>query len=257
MNYLQKLFSLEGKTAIVTGSSRGNGKAIATALGRSGAKLIIIDVGEKVFAVRDEFISLGIDCTAYSCDFLVTDQLDSLLKEITDNHKIVDILVNNAGVTFGGDTLSYCDKLWDKTYKVNLLAPHKICKAIGSIMVENGKGSIINITSLNAEQAFPDNPAYVSFKGALKQLTKSLALDLGKHGVRCNNIGPGYIRTDMTKGSWADEEKRAARCNSTVLGRWGTPDDLSGVAIFLASDASDYVTGQDFYVDGGWLIKGL
>ena len=125
-------------------------------------------------------------------------------------------------------------------------------------MIDNSRpGSIINITSLNSELAFPDNPAYVTFKGALKQMTKSFALDLGKHGIRCNNIGPGYIRTNMTKQSWSDPIRRKQREDKTALGRWGKPSDLCGVVIFLASDASGYITGQDIYVDGGWMIKGL
>ena len=105
--------------------------------------------------------------------------------------------------------------------------------------------------------AFPDNPAYVAFKGALKQLTKSLALDLGKDGIRVNNVGPGYFRTDMTQKSWQDASLNERRKERTALGRWGQPSDLAGVTIFLSSDASSYITGQDIYVDGGWLAKGL
>ena len=124
-------------------------------------------------------------------------------------------------------------------------------------MSEQGGGSIINITSIAAEVGFPDNPAYQAAKGALKHLTRSLAVDLGSSGVRVNNIGPGYFKTDMTKGSWSDPEKREERSNRTLLGRWGVPEDLAGVVVFLASEASSYVTGQNIYVDGGWLAKGL
>ena len=124
-------------------------------------------------------------------------------------------------------------------------------------MKNSGGGSIVNITSLNSELAFPDNPAYVAFKGALKQLSKSAAVDLGKHNIRVNNVGPGYFITDMTKKSWEDPKKFKERANKTVLGRWGNPEDLVGVSVFLASDASSYITGQDIYVDGGWTIKGL
>ena len=116
-------------------------------------------------------------------------------------------------------------------------------------------GSIINITSLNAELAFPDNPAYVAFKGGLKQLTKSLALDLGKYNIRVNNLGPGYIRTNMTKKGWANNRKKIEE--KTILGRWGEPKDLVGTIIFLLSNASSYITGQDIYVDGGYLVNGL
>ena len=124
-------------------------------------------------------------------------------------------------------------------------------------MKTQGQGSIINITSLNAELAFPDNPAYVAFKGGLKQLTKALALDLGSSGIRVNSIGPGYIRTEMTSRSWANQPARQLRAERSVLKRWGEPTDLAGAVIYLASDASSFVTGQDVYVDGGWLIKGL
>jgi gluconate 5-dehydrogenase len=123
-------------------------------------------------------------------------------------------------------------------------------------MKAHGSGSIINITSINAELGFPGNPAYVAFKGALKQLTKALALDLGP-SIRVNAIGPGYFRTDMTRKSWGDDTMRQERSSRTILGRWGVPDDLAGAVIFLASDASAYVTGIDLYVDGGWLAKGL
>ena len=124
-------------------------------------------------------------------------------------------------------------------------------------MTNKGRGSIINITSLNAELAFPDNPAYMSFKGALRQLTKSAALDLGQHNIRVNGVGPGYFKTEMTRASWEDKEKFEARKERTVLKRWGEPEDLVGVCVFLASDASAYITGQNIYVDGGWSIKGL
>ena len=116
-------------------------------------------------------------------------------------------------------------------------------------------GSIINITSLNSELGFPNNPAYVSTKGALKQLTKSLAVDLGIYDIRVNNVGPGYIKTNMTKMGWKNNRKQIE--DRTILGRWGEPDDLVGTIIFLLSPAASYITGQDIYVDGGYLAKGL
>ena len=124
-------------------------------------------------------------------------------------------------------------------------------------MKNRKSGVIINITSINAELAFPDNPAYQSMKGALKQLTKSLALDLGNWGIRVNSVGPGYFHTDMTKQSWEDLEKRDKIAKQTILGRWGTPKDLAGLIVFLSSDSSSYITGQDLYIDGGWTVKGI
>ncbi|MFZ1612737.1 MAG: SDR family oxidoreductase, partial [Holophaga sp.] len=176
---------------------------------------------------------------------------------VMDAFGACNVLVNNAGITLGGDLLDYSDDAWEQTYRVNLKAPFALARRLARTMKDTGRGSIINITSLNAELAFPGNPAYVAFKGALKQLTKSLALDLGPFGIRANAIGPGYMRTSMTAKSFADPVMHAHRRDHTALGRWGVPEDLAGAVIFLASDASSYVTGIDLYVDGGWLIKGL
>ena len=124
-------------------------------------------------------------------------------------------------------------------------------------MKKRRTGSIINVTSINAELGFPNNPAYVASKGGLKMLTKSLARDFGKYNIRVNNLGPGYIITDMTKSSYQNKKSRMTRQKHTLLGRWGVITDLVGPCIFLASDAAGYVTGQDIYVDGGWLANGL
>jgi gluconate 5-dehydrogenase len=124
-------------------------------------------------------------------------------------------------------------------------------------MKKKKSGVIINITSINAEFAFPDNPSYQVTKAGLKQLTKSLALDLAKFGIRVNSVGPGYFRTSMTKKSWDNLKKRKKIRESTILKRWGVPKDLEGVIVFLASDSSEYITGQDIYIDGGWSAKGI
>lgn len=258
MSYIENLFSLDGKVAIITGAARGNGKAIAEALLRAGAECILVDIIEDALLQTTEaFSSQHLKACPFVLDITDSVRLKQFVDSIRCKYRRVDILVNNAGVTFSHGLLDYPDDAWNKTYEVNLKAPYELSKAIGSIMKEQKAGSIINITSLNAELAFPDNPAYMTFKGALRQLTKSLALDLGKYGIRANNVGPGYFRTEMTKQSWTNPEKEKQRSQKTVLGRWGQPEDLAGIVIFLASDASSYVTGQDIYVDGGWLVKGL
>tara|TARA_R110000824_G_scaffold101386_6_gene240872 strand:- start:7342 stop:8064 length:723 start_codon:yes stop_codon:yes gene_type:complete len=236
------IFSLEGKVAIVTGASAGNGAAVANGLKEYGAVVFNLDI--KPGDNKENFIE---------CDITNKEDLKQIIEYIVDKCGTIDILVNNAGVTYGG----YSDEAWEKTYNVNLKAPYILSKLVAEEMKKNSNGSIINITSLNSELAFPDNPAYVTMKGGLKQLTKALALDLGKHNIRVNNIGPGYMRTNMTKKSWSNPETREERENKTVLQRWGEPCDLVGTAVYLASNASSYVTGQDIYVDGGWLIKGL
>ena len=124
-------------------------------------------------------------------------------------------------------------------------------------LTQSDSPSVINITSLNAKLAFPNNPAYVASKSALAGLTRSFALDYGKLGIRVNNVAPGYIKTDMTGESWTDESKRKKRQERTMLGRWGSVQDLVGPVVFLASDASSYITGQTIYVDGGWSVKGF
>ncbi len=256
-DFLGSLFSLEGRAAVVTGAGRGNGEAIAEALGRAGAAILLVDrLEENVTSASARLSERGGRARALPIDLTEPHAAVRVREAALAAFGRIDVLVNNAGVTLPleGD---YPDELWEKTYAVNLRAPFELCREIGRVMKEARRGSILNVTSLNAEVAFPDNPAYVAFKGGLKQLTKAFALDLGAFGVRVNNIGPGYFRTEMTRKSWEDPEKRRARAERTVLGRWGEPADLAGAVVFLASDASAYVTGQDLYVDGGWLIKGL
>lgn len=230
-----ELFDLKDKVIIVTGSSGGNGSAIAKGLENIGAIVVKADLPDY--------------------DITKNEDLEKLIEvAITHNGKIHG-LVNCAGVTYGNNPTDYSDDDWEKTYKVNLKAPFDLSRKVAKVMQEEKDGSIINITSLNAELAFPNNPAYVSSKGALKQLTKSLALDLGKYNIRVNNIGPGYIKTNMTKKGWSQNRKKIEE--RTILGRWGEPEDLIGATIFLLSSASSYVTGQDIYIDGGYLAKGL
>ena len=148
--------------------------------------------------------------------------------------------------------LFYEKENWAKTIDVNLTASFFCSQEAIKYMIKRKKGSIINITSLNAELAFPKNPSYVASKGGLKMVGKALAKDWGKFGVRVNNLGPGYIKTSMTKSSYSNRKTRLEREKQTLLQRWGNMDDLVGPCIFLASDASKYITGQDIYVDGGW-----
>mgnify|MGYP003153716590 FL=1 len=246
MSFIENLFSLQGKVAIVTGSARGNGKAIAEGLLLAGATVVAVDM-----------IKQEINCKKVLCDITDTQQLNNLVQSTIQEYGKIDILVNNAGVSFGSEDEEYPDHLWEKTLDVNVTAPFRLTKLVSEHMKAQNNGSIINITSLNAELAFPNNPAYMASKGALKQFTKSLAYDLGSYGIRANNVGPGYIKTDMTKKSWKDPEMNKIRKNRTLLGRWGYPEDLVGTVVFLSSNASRFVTGQDLYVDGGWLMRGL
>ena len=254
MSYLEDMFSLKGKIAVVTGGARGNGKAIAEGLLMANAVVIICDVMKNELKETVEEFSHKYGSTRVQgqyCDLTNDKDFSDFLFYINNNYVglgQVDILVNNAGTTVGD---------WQHILKLNLEVPFKLSECVGKIMKECGGGSIINITSLNSEQGFTGNPAYVASKGALKQLTKALAMDLGVYGIRVNNIGPGYFITDMTSKSFANEDSRKARSDRTILGRWGNPKDLAGIVVFLASNSSSYITGQDIYVDGGWLAKGV
>jgi NAD(P)-dependent dehydrogenase (short-subunit alcohol dehydrogenase family) len=228
------MFSVKNKVVIVTGSSGGNGSAIVKGLEKLGA---IVEGG---------------DLPSYD---ITTDKHRKLLVQQALNHTgKIDGLINCAGITRGNNVFDYDDEDWENTYQVNLKAPFELSREVARYMKNSG-GSIINITSLNSELGFPNNPAYVAMKGGLKQLTKSLAVDLGKYNIRVNNVGPGYIKTNMTKQGWKNNRKEIE--DRTILGRWGRPEDLVGTIVFLLSSASSYITGQDIYVDGGYLTKGL
>lgn len=238
-------FSLEGKVAIVTGGARGIGKAIVDGFIDCGAKTVAADKLEE-----ELHKTLG---HPFLCDLRVEESIDALVDYTLSVFGKIDILVNCAGITIPTEH-PYPNDNWQETINVNLVAPFKLIRKASEHM---SNGSIINITSLNAEFGFPDNPAYLASKGGLKMMTKGFALDLAKKGIRVNNVGPGYTRTATTEKSWNDLTLRAQRTARTMLGRWAKPEDIACAVIFLASDASSYITGQDIYVDGGWQAKGL
>lgn len=249
------LFSLINKVAIVTGAARGNGKAIAIGFLKAGATVYCIDIlSDDLNLLKQSFCSESLKIV--NADVTNFQLMEDVIADIYNKEKRIDILVNNAGITLPEASENYSEDSWEKTYQVNLKVPFKLSQIVFKYMKNTG-GAIINITSLASELGFPDNPAYVAFKGGLKQLTKALARDWGQYGIRVNNLGLGYFKTEMTRKSWENKELREGRTKRTILGRWGEPEDLVGPAIFLASDASKYMTGQDLYIDGGWLAKGL
>lgn len=244
-NILNELFSLGGKVAIVVGASRGIGFALAEGLAAAGADVIAI--ARSTHPVRR--FSGGVSYMSGDA----RDCIYRLVDELHEAKRAVDVLVNVAGVTFPGavDQLTNLERTLD----VNLVLPFACCLAVRPLMREGS--SIINVTSIGSVTGFPDNPAYGAAKGGLRILTKSLAVDYGPAGIRVNALAPGYIRTDMTVQSYSDPEQNSRRRRHTCLDRWGETEDLIGAAIFLASDASRYITGQDIFVDGGWTSKGL
>ncbi len=195
-----------------------------------------------------------------SCDITNIKQIKKqILKINKDKEKEVIGLVNCAGITITKNSLNYKLKDWNKTIATNLTAPFFLSQEVAKCMIKNKtKGSIINFTSISSELAMPDNPAYNSSKAGLKHLTKSLAVDLSKFGIRINNISPGYTKTQMTKKSWKNSFLRKKRSSRTLMNRWANSYEYNEAVFFLLDNKkSSYITGQDFIIDGGWTIKGL
>ena len=245
------LFSLKNKVILITGSGRGIGEFLAENIAKEGAIVYRID---NKFSKKSKLTNLF----DVICNVKNKQKIKKACDQIYKKHKKIDVLINNVGITKSGKKGDfYSEKDWNETIEVNLSSIFRISQIVIEYMIKKKKGVVINITSLNAELAFPNNPAYVASKGGLKQLGKALARDWGNYGIRVNNLGPGYIKTQMTKDSFKDKKKKLTRQNSTMLNRWGEIQDLLGPCIFLASDASSYITGQDLYVDGGWSANGL
>lgn len=258
MTYVNSLFSVENKVVLITGSAQGIGKTIAESLLKANSKVILVDKSEKnLKKTFQEFKKQYQNVFSLTVDITRLSGIKKIHQYIEKKFGNLDVLINNAGITKPNNFSTYPDKFWNETYEVNLKSIFYLSKELSKLMIKQKSGSIINITSINAELAFPSNPSYVTFKGGLKQLTKSLALELGKYQIRANNVGPGYFRTDMTKKSWNSLKTRKKIREKTCLNRWGTPDDLIGIIFLLSSESSSYITGQDFYVDGGWLARGL
>jgi len=249
------VFSVESKCVLLTGASGGIGTAIAQTFLEAGAFVLSITRSEhrKLKVLSDMYPNM---LTNYTCDLADPDEVRSLAATINELHA-VDVLINNACVNNLPSEDIYDVEVYEAIRRVGLDASYILCGVLAPTMAKRKMGSIINITSINAEAAWPGNPAYVTVKGALRMLTKAVARDFGLEGVRANNVSPGYINTSMTNQSFKDSEAYKARCDRTMLGRWGLPEEIAKTCLFLASDASSYITGTDICVDGGWLAKGL
>jgi 2-dehydro-3-deoxy-D-gluconate 5-dehydrogenase len=248
-----KMFRLDGEVALVTGSSRGLGAAMAIALAEAGADVVLHDrccSGETERAIRET--------TQVRTMCLVADLMDraaalQLVDQAADAMGKVDILVNNAGIIRRAPAADHADLDWDEVLEINLTAVFRLCRAAGARMLAQGHGKIVNIASLLAFQGGILVPSYAAAKGGVMQLTKALANEWAGRGVNVNAIAPGYMRTENTRALQEDPVRNKQITDRIPAGRWGEPSDLAGPVVFLASKASDYLNGHVLVVDGGWM----
>lgn len=248
-------FQLNGKVALVTGASYGIGFAIARALGDAGAKIVFNDINQELV---DKGIAaykeVGLDARGYVCDVTCEDQVQELVSKIEAEVGIIDILVNNAGIIKRIPMLDMSVEDFRQVIDVDLNAPFIVAKAVIPSMIKKGAGKIINICSMMSELGRETVSAYAAAKGGLKMLTRNICSEYGEYNIQCNGIGPGYIETPQT----APLREEGHPFNNFIISktpaaRWGTVEDLQGPAVFLASDASNFVNGHILYVDGGIL----
>lgn len=246
------VFDLSGKNAIVTGGSRGLGKSFAESLANAGANIIIVDVDRNEQTEKD-IMAYGVGCETFIFNLAEFEKYDQLVNAILGKYKKIDILVNNAGIQRRHPSADFPKADWDLVLDINLNAVFFMCQAFGRHMIENGYGKIINIASLLAFQGGFTIPAYTAAKSAVMGFSKSLSNEWASKGVNVNCIAPGYIATEMNTALMNDEVRNRQIMERIPAGRWGNPEDLGGAAVFLASKASDYISGHAIVVDGGWM----
>ncbi len=250
-------FRLDGKTALVTGCRRGIGKAIALGLAEAGADIIGVSRTMELSGseVEREVIARARKFKGYACDFADRKAVYALIEQLAKDLPIIDILVNNAGTILRKPAAEYPDEYWDTVMEVNLNSQFILSREVGKRMLERGKGKVIFIASLLTFQGGILVPGYAASKGGIGQLTKALANEWAGKGVQVNAIAPGYIGTDNTVALRNDPVRSKAILDRIPAGRWGEPEDLQGMAVFLAPSASDYVNGSVFTADGGWMAR--
>lgn len=254
------IFSLEGKVALVTGASYGIGYALASGLAAQGAKIVFNDINQDlVDRGLASYKADGIDARGYVCDVTNEDQVNAMVAQIAEEVGSVDILINNAGIIKRIPMHEMKASEFRQVIDINLNGPFIIAKAVIPAMMKKGHGKIINICSMMSELGRETVSAYAAAKGGLKMLTRNIASEYGEYNIQCNGLGPGYIATPQTAPLRAPQADGSQHpfdsfiIAKTPAARWGTPEDLVGPAVFLASNASDFVNGHVLYVDGGIL----
>ncbi len=256
MSRLAPLFSLAGRTAFVTGGSSGIGLAIARALGLAGARVVLCArASEKLDSAAASLRAEDIAADVVAADLAAADAATHVMAALGALGSAPDILVNAAGVNLRQPFAQVSAEAFDLHMALHLRAPFLLVQALAPAMAARGWGRVLNIASLQSFRAFPDSAPYGAGKGGVVQLTRAMAEAWSRHGVTCNAIAPGFFPTPLTAPVFADAERAARLAAQTCIGRNGRLEDLDGAAVFLASDASAYVTGQVLAVDGGFLAK--
>jgi len=247
-------FRVDGKLALVTGSSRGIGMAVAVALAESGADIIgVSSKMEKGSEVEKAVEKTGRKFYAFQCDLTDRKSLYAFIEKVKTDHPNIDILINNAGHILRQAAAEHTDEYWDTIININLNAQFILTRELGKRMVEQGYGKIVFTCSLLSFQGGINVPGYAASKGAVASLLKAFANEWAQHGVTVNGVAPGYIATDNTAQLRADVERSAAILSRIPANRWGTTEDMAGAFVFLSSPASDYMNGTIVTVDGGWM----
>jgi len=255
MNTLH-LFKLEGKTALITGSGSGIGFALAKGLAGAGAKIILNGRNQdKLTDAKLKIKKLGFEVTSLVFDVTKMEEVKTAISDYEKNVGPIDVLINNAGVNIRGAFETFNEDQWKHVLDININGAMIVSQCVAPFMIERRAGKIINICSMQSELGRPGIVPYTVSKGGIKMLTKALCAEWAKHNIQVNGIGPGYFDTELTKPLKDDPEFDNWLCNRTPARRWGKPDELIGTAVFLASEAGNYVNGQIVYVDGGLLAS--
>ena len=250
-----ELFSLEGKKALVTGASRGIGRAVAIGLAEAGADVALVSRSEALFPAAREIEKLGRKALVIQEDLSRPEAAEEVVGATVKKFGSLDILVNNAGTTLRAPAENFSDEDWETVMELNLNAVFRLCRSAGKVMLARGYGKIVNVASLMSFQGGITIPAYTASKHGVAGLTKSFANEWAGRNITVNAVAPGYVRTEVTAPLQKDRERNRQILERIPQGRWAEPEEMVGAVIFLASDASRYVQGHVLVVDGGWLSR--
>jgi 2-deoxy-D-gluconate 3-dehydrogenase len=256
MSGILDAFRLDGKVAIVTGSERGLGRGMATALAQAGADVVGATCVENAPETAAAVQAAGKRYVHVSADLSSLEPIGRIVDAALREFGRIDILVNNAGIIVRNDSVDFTEKEWDDVMNINVKATFFLCQAVARQFIKQGSGGkIVNVASMFSFQGSVRVPSYTASKNGVKGITMLLANEWARHGINVNAIAPGYMATDITAQLRADEARSAEILGRIPAGRWGQPEDLGGAVVFLASRASDYVNGYTIAVDGGWLAR--